>query len=84
MSELSREVALRPEQSALLVIDVQNFCAHPEGAEFGHLSAAERQAQEGYYFGQIDQPRGQADLAFWLETVLRRVLARFKDEELGR
>ena len=55
MSELSREVPLRPEQSALLIIDVQNFCAHPEGTEFGHLSPAERQAKEGYYFGQLEQ-----------------------------
>ena len=54
MSELSREVPLRPEQSALLIIDVQNFCAHPDGSEFRHLSAAEREAQEGYYFGQIE------------------------------
>lgn len=55
MSELSREVPLDPEQSALLIIDVQNFCAHPEGAEFSHLSAAEREAKEGWYFGQLDQ-----------------------------
>jgi ureidoacrylate peracid hydrolase len=54
MSALSREVALRPEQSALLIIDVQNFSAHPEGGEFGHLSPAERQTQEGYYFGQLE------------------------------
>jgi ureidoacrylate peracid hydrolase len=55
MSELSREVPLRPEQSALLIIDVQNFCAHPEGAEFRHLSAAELQTQEGYYFDQLER-----------------------------
>jgi len=55
MPELSREVPLCPEQSALLIIDVQNFCAHPEGAEFKHLSPAELQAQEGYYFGQLDR-----------------------------
>jgi ureidoacrylate peracid hydrolase len=55
MTELSREVPLRPEQSALLVIDVQNFCAHRDGAEWRHLSPAQLQAQEGYYFGQIDQ-----------------------------
>ena len=47
MSELSREVPLRPEQSGLLIIDVQNFCAHPDGAEFRHLSPAEREAKEG-------------------------------------
>jgi ureidoacrylate peracid hydrolase len=55
MIELSREVPLRPEQSALLIIDVQNFCAHPEGSEFGHLSPAEREAKEGYYFGQLER-----------------------------
>lgn len=55
MGELSREVPLRKEQSALLIIDVQNFCAHPEGAEFRHLSASEREAREGYYFGQLDK-----------------------------
>ena len=54
MSELSREVPLRPEQSGLLIIDVQNFCAHPDGAEFRHLSPAELDAKEGYYFGQIE------------------------------
>jgi ureidoacrylate peracid hydrolase len=53
MSELSREVPLRPEQSALLIIDVQNFSAHREGAEFRYLGAAELEAQEGYYFGQL-------------------------------
>ena len=55
MSELSREVPLRPEQSALLIIDVQNFSAHREGAEFRHLSPAELEAKEGYYFGQLDE-----------------------------
>jgi ureidoacrylate peracid hydrolase len=53
MSELSREVALRPAQSALLIIDVQNFSAHREGAEFRHLDPAELEAKEGYYFGRI-------------------------------
>lgn len=53
MSELSRELPLQPAQSALLIIDTQNFCAHPEGAEFRHLSPAELQAKEGFYFGQL-------------------------------
>jgi ureidoacrylate peracid hydrolase len=55
MSELSREVPLQPAQSALLIIDTQNFCAHPEGAEFRHLSPAELQAKEGFYFRQLEQ-----------------------------
>jgi ureidoacrylate peracid hydrolase len=49
MNELSREVPLRPAQSALLIIDVQNFSAHPEGGEFRHLSPAEREAQQAYF-----------------------------------
>jgi ureidoacrylate peracid hydrolase len=53
MTELSREVPLRTEQSGLLIIDVQNFCAHPAGAEFKHLSQAELEAKEAYYFGQL-------------------------------
>src|SRR5918996_2727192 len=53
MAELSREVPLQPAQSALLIIDTQNFCAHPEGAEFRQLSPAELRAREGFYFGQI-------------------------------
>jgi len=55
MSELSREVPLQPEQSGLLFIDVQNFGAHRDGAEFRHLSRAELEAKESYYFGQIER-----------------------------
>jgi predicted N-formylglutamate amidohydrolase len=32
----------------------------------------------------IAEPSGQADFAFWLETMLRRLFARLTDEELGR
>jgi len=34
-----REVALKADASALIVIDVQNFCCHPRGAEWRHLSS---------------------------------------------
>ncbi|MEM7122309.1 MAG: isochorismatase family cysteine hydrolase [Pseudomonadota bacterium] len=51
----SREIPLEPNQSALLFIDVQNFCAHPEGSEFNGLSAADIDARYGYYFDRLDQ-----------------------------
>lgn len=55
MSALSREIPLRPEQSGLLFIDVQNFAAHRDGGDFKHLSRAELEAKERYYFGQIER-----------------------------
>jgi ureidoacrylate peracid hydrolase len=55
MSTHSREVPLRPEQSGLLFIDVQNFSAHRDGGDFRHLSRAELEAKESYYFGQIER-----------------------------
>ena len=56
MSEanLTREVPLVPEQSALLFVDAQNFCAHRQGGEFTGLSDEEMTANYGYYFNRID------------------------------
>jgi ureidoacrylate peracid hydrolase len=40
MNALSREVPLDPAHAALLIIDVQNYCAHPNGAAWrGHAPA---------------------------------------------
>jgi ureidoacrylate peracid hydrolase len=50
----SREVALVPAQSALLFIDVQNFCADRAGGEFEGLSAAELEERFGYYFERLE------------------------------
>lgn len=50
---LTREVALVPEQSALLFIDVQNFSAHRKGAEFAELSDVEFERQYGWFFGEL-------------------------------
>ena len=55
MSTLSREVPLQPAQSGLLFIDVQNFAAHRDGGDFRHLSRAEIETRESYYFGQIER-----------------------------
>ena len=56
MSEtnLTREVPLVPEQSALLFVDVQNFCAHRQGGEFAGLSDEEMTANYGYFFDRIE------------------------------
>ena len=51
---LSREIPLVPAQSALLSIDVQNFGAHRQGAEFDGLSAAEIDEKYGYYFARLE------------------------------
>jgi ureidoacrylate peracid hydrolase len=47
---LSREVPIDPEHAALLFIDVQNYAAGPNGGEYAHLDAAEREAKYGYFF----------------------------------
>ena len=50
---LSRDKALQPEQSALLFIDVQNFSAHRDGAEFSNYSADQFDAKYGWFFDQL-------------------------------
>ncbi|HEV2501435.1 MAG TPA: isochorismatase family cysteine hydrolase [Mesorhizobium sp.] len=50
---LTRDVALVPEQSALLFIDVQNFSAHRKGAEFADLDDTEFDRQYGWFFGEL-------------------------------
>lgn len=51
---LTREVPLKPDQSALLFIDVQNFAAHPEGGEFKHLQKQAFQSKYGWFFEQLN------------------------------
>lgn len=50
----SRDLPLDPAVSALLFIDVQNFCAHPDGGEFRHLDKATRHAEHGGFLAQLD------------------------------
>ena len=67
---LTREVALVPEQSALLFIDVQNFAAHPEGGEFSDLPRDTFKARYGWFFEQLTErviPNMQA-----IQTACRR------------
>lgn len=51
---LTREVPLKPEQSALLLIDVQNFSAHRDGAEFKDLENSDFEQRYGWYFSELD------------------------------
>jgi ureidoacrylate peracid hydrolase len=50
----TREVTLQPRQSALLFIDVQNFSAHRDGAEFNEVSTHEFKSKYQWYFDELD------------------------------
>ena len=50
---LSRDVSLIPENSALLFVDVQNFSANRQGAEFKDLPEAELTEKYGWYFDML-------------------------------
>jgi ureidoacrylate peracid hydrolase len=49
MKILSREVPINPRHAAFLIVDVQNYCAHPDGAGSRKLDAHQR----GYLFGSL-------------------------------
>jgi ureidoacrylate peracid hydrolase len=51
---LTRDVPLKPDQAALLFIDVQNFAAHRDGAEFDGLSPDDFAQKYGWFFDQLD------------------------------
>ena len=42
MNTPSREVPIDPAHAALLIVDVQNYCAHPDGAASRKLDARQR------------------------------------------
>lgn len=52
--KLTREIPLVPEDSALLFVDVQNFSAHRQGAEFKDLPEAEFTATYGWFFDALN------------------------------
>ncbi len=51
----TRDVPLLPGRSALLIVDVQNYCAHRNGGEFDGLSAAQFEARFGEFFTQFER-----------------------------
>jgi ureidoacrylate peracid hydrolase len=50
---LSRDIAVVPAQTALLFIDVQNFAAKRDGAEFKDLNEADFTKKYGWFFQQL-------------------------------
>ena len=42
MSRPSRDVPIDPAHAALLIVDVQNYCAHPDGSGSHKLDAQQR------------------------------------------
>ncbi|MBI4695797.1 MAG: cysteine hydrolase [Gammaproteobacteria bacterium] len=52
-TNLTRDVPLLPGRSALLVIDVQNFCCHASGGMFAGCTPAARETRFGYYERQL-------------------------------
>jgi ureidoacrylate peracid hydrolase len=51
---LSREIAIVPQQAALLFIDVQNFAAKRNGGEFKDMPPAELEAKYGWFFAELE------------------------------
>jgi ureidoacrylate peracid hydrolase len=51
---LSRDVPVVPRETALLFIDVQNFCCRRDGGEFKHLAPAEFEEKFGWYFRELE------------------------------
>jgi ureidoacrylate peracid hydrolase len=47
---LSRDVPIDPAHAALLIIDMQNYAARPDGGEYAALSAEAREARYGFFF----------------------------------
>ncbi|MCE0503963.1 cysteine hydrolase [Roseivivax sp. GX 12232] len=44
LSTESREIPIEPARAALLFVDVQNYCLHPEGGEVQEADAEERES----------------------------------------
>jgi ureidoacrylate peracid hydrolase len=53
MPVLSRDVAIDIDHAALLIIDVQNYCAGPDGGEYAGMDAAAREARYGWFFARM-------------------------------
>lgn len=53
MAELSREVPVVPAQTAMLLIDVQNYNCHPDGGEYRALAGQDREQRYGYFFNTL-------------------------------
>jgi ureidoacrylate peracid hydrolase len=50
---LSREVPIDPAHAALLIIDMQNYTARPDGGEYAGLDAEVLDARYGFFFRTV-------------------------------
>ncbi|MBS0562198.1 MAG: cysteine hydrolase, partial [Proteobacteria bacterium] len=50
---LSRDVPIEPAHAALLVIDIQNYTARPDGGEYAAMDPAAREARYGRFFREL-------------------------------
>ncbi|MDZ7601626.1 MAG: isochorismatase family protein, partial [Hoeflea sp.] len=53
--QLTRDLPLNPASSALLFIDVQNFCARRDGGEFKDLPQDEFNERYGWFFDKFER-----------------------------
>ena len=53
--DMSREVPLTLGASALLVVDVQNYCSRPDGGEFSSVATGAAEQDNGYYFQRLSE-----------------------------
>jgi ureidoacrylate peracid hydrolase len=53
MQALSRDVPIDPAHAALLFVDVQNYCAGPDGGEYAHMDHAALDARYGWFFATM-------------------------------
>jgi ureidoacrylate peracid hydrolase len=53
--ELSREIPIEPERSALLFVDVQNYNCSRDGGEYAALGSAEKEAAYGDFFRAFEE-----------------------------
>lgn len=51
---LTRDLPVRPAETALLFIDVQNFGAHREGGEYAGVAGADFTARYGWFFEHFE------------------------------
>ena len=52
---LSREVEIDPRHAALLIIDVQNYTARPDGGEYRGLTGQEIEERFGFFFRTFEE-----------------------------
>ena len=53
--DMSREVPLTLGASALLVVDVQNYCSRPDGGEFSSVATGAAEQDNSYYFQRLSE-----------------------------